>query len=87
MTSNKIQIINYIIADFLVNKDDKVTHTLTLTGPEPVPVELPGGVVIPRRELETTQEEADTFLIHQVNSVEYYTCYNVILYKCMYMYI
>ena len=41
VTSNKIQIINYIIADFLVHKDDEVTNTLTLTGPEPVPVELP----------------------------------------------
>ena len=87
VTSNKIQIINYTIADFLVHMDDKVTHTLTLTGPEPVPVELPGGVVIPRRVLETTQEEADTILIHQVNPVKYNTCYNVMLYKCMYMYV
>jgi hypothetical protein len=60
---------------------------LTLTGPELVPVELPAGVVIPRRDLETTQEEADTILIHQVNSVEYYTCYNVMLYKCVYWYV
>ena len=30
-------------------------------------MELPGGVVIPRRYLETTQEQAYTILIHQVN--------------------
>jgi hypothetical protein len=72
VTSNKIQIINYIIADFLVHKDDEARHALILTGPDSVPVELPGGVIIPRRDLETTQEEADTIIIHQVSLCDYY---------------
>ena len=68
VTSNKTQIINYIIADLIAHKDDQVTHSLILTGPESVPYELPGGGVVTRRtDLETTQEEADTIILHQVD--------------------
>ena len=68
VTSNKTQIINYIIADLIAHKDDQVTHSLILTGPESVPYELPGGGVVTRRTyLETTQEEADTIILHQVD--------------------
>ncbi|MES9879340.1 MAG: hypothetical protein ABW185_00470 [Sedimenticola sp.] len=66
VTSNKIQVIDYIIADLIDHKDDEVTHSLIVTGPESVPYELPGGVVIRRADLETTQEEADTIILQQV---------------------
>ena len=67
-----------IIDDFLNHKDDPVPHTLVVTGPDPVPVEMPGpavgeytGTVINRHDLRTTQEEADTIILQQVMQ---YTC-------------
>lgn len=68
VTANKIQVIKYIVADLIEHKDDVVTHSLIVTGPDPVPYELPGGVVIRRRDLVTTQEEADTIIIQQVHA-------------------
>ena len=62
-----------IIQDFLDHKDDPVPHRLIITGPDPIPVELPGpaidndsGRVIYRQDLKTTQEEADTIIVQQV---------------------
>lgn len=73
MTSNKTQIINMIIQDFLDHKDDPVPHRLIITGPDPIPVELPtpaidndSGQVIYRQDLKTTQEEAETIIVQQV---------------------
>ena len=73
VTSNKTQIINMIIQDFLDHKDDPVPHTLIITGPDPIPIELPGpafdddsGLVIYCQDLKTTQEEADTIIVQQV---------------------
>ena len=34
-------------------------HKLVVTGREQVPTEINNGIVIPRRDLETSQEEAD----------------------------
>ena len=74
VTSNKIQIINMIIADFLDHKHDNVSHSLIVTGPDPVPFELSGaGLTIYRQDLRTTQEEADTIIIQQVS---FYNCFN-----------
>lgn len=79
VTSNKVQIINMIIQDLDDHKDDRVSHSLIITGPEPVPIELPGpagetdtGVRICRHDLVTTQEEADTIIVQQVN-LNYFT--------------
>ena len=72
VTSNKVQIINMIIKDLKDHKDDPVAHTLVITGPDPVSLELPGlvgdndsGVVIPRHDLRNTHEEADRIIDHQ----------------------
>lgn len=67
VTANKTQIIDFIIKDLIHHKDDAVTHSLIVTGPESVPYELSGGPVVRRRDLETTKEEADTIIIQQVN--------------------
>ena len=48
------------------HNDDQVTHWLIWTGPESVPYELPGGGVV--TDIETTQEEADTIILQQVDS-------------------
>ena len=48
------------------HNDDKATHSLILTGPESVLYELPGGGAV--TDLETTQEEADTIILQQVDS-------------------
>ena len=61
-----------IIQDLEDHKDDAVAHTLIITGPDPVPLELPGpdesdtGQVIRHHDLRTTQEEADTIILQQV---------------------
>ena len=72
---NEVKIINMIIKDLKDHKDDPVAHTLVITGPDPVPLELPGlvgdndsGVVIPRHDLRNTQNEADTIIVHQVTN-------------------
>lgn len=67
VAANKVQVIDYIIEDLLNHKDDEMTHSLTLTGPDPTPCELSGGTVIRRQDLRTTQEEGDTIILHQVN--------------------
>lgn len=67
VTANKVQLIKLIIADFLAHKEDIVSHSLVITGPDSVPVELPGGAILQRFDLKTTQEEADTILVQQVN--------------------
>ena len=63
-----------IIQDLVAHKDDPVAHSLIVTGPDPVPLELPGpagdsdtGYVIQRHDLLTTQEEADTIIVQQVH--------------------
>ena len=85
VASNKVQIIDMIIQDLTDHKDDKVMHPLIVTGPSPVPLELPGpignaesGVVIRRHDLRTTQEEADTIILQQVKILA--KLFNIILF-------
>ena len=65
-----------IIGDLKEYKDDHVAHTLVITGPDPVPIELSGpagdtdtGVLICRHDLRTVQEEADTSIVQQVTDI------------------
>ena len=74
VTSNKVQIIDMIIQDLIAHRVDRVAHSLVVTGPDPVPVEIPGplastatGILIDRHDLRTTQEEADTIIVQQVS--------------------
>ncbi len=62
-----------IIQDLVTHKDDHVAHSLIVTGPDPVALELPGlvgdnatGELIQQDDLLTTQEEADTIIVQQV---------------------
>ena len=75
VTANKVQMIKMIIQDLLDHKDDQVAHKLVITGPDPVPIELPGttlegdtesGLIIKRHDLRTIHEEADTIIVQQV---------------------
>ena len=86
VTTNKVQVINMIIQNLIEHKDDPVTPTLIVTGPDPVPLELPGphvnrdtGEVICRHDLRTTQEEADTIIVQQVVS---YFCKFIVTCTC-----
>ena len=63
-----------IMEDLQKHKDEWVPHTLVVTGPDPVPLEMCGlsegsstGLLIPRHDLKTNQE-ADTIIVQQVNS-------------------
>ena len=67
VTSNKVQLINFIIQDLIEHKDDEAKHSLVVTGPEKIPIELYCGINIRRRDLETNKEEADTIILQQVN--------------------
>ena len=40
LTSNEVQLINFIIQDLIEHKDDEVKHSLVVTGPEKIPIEL-----------------------------------------------
>ena len=73
VVSNKVQIIRMIIQDLEEHKDDRVPHTLIITGPDPVPFASTGpaedsdrGVLIRRYDLRTTHEEADNIILQQV---------------------
>ena len=43
-----------------------LTHKLTVTGKDPVPVQIFNGNVHSRKNLKTTQEDADTIIIHHL---------------------
>lgn len=86
VTSNKVQIIEMIIQDLKLHKDDRVAHSLIITGSDPVPVEVPGpvaecqtGVLIQRHDLRTTQEEADTIIVQQVLLIKGHVSPNIIV--------
>lgn len=66
-TSNKVQVIDYIVKDLIDHRDDAVNHSLIITGAKAVPYEVTDGVVIRQRDLETTKEEADTIILQQVS--------------------
>ena len=77
VTQNKLQMIHLIMADLIEHHDDPVEHKLVLTGPDSIPVEIPGsnGSPILRHDLTTNQEEADTNILHQVFSFIYIMIY------------
>ena len=63
---NKVQLIYLICEDMAFQKDDISQHKLVLTGSDPVPVEINRGVIVKRQDMTTTQEEADTMVVQQV---------------------
>ena len=66
---NKMQLID-LCEDMPFHKDDISHHKLVLTGSDPVPVEINRGVIIKRQHMKTTQEEADTMVVQQVEEVK-----------------
>ena len=70
VSHNKDQLIKLII-NKIISEAHKYTgrNKLVVTGSDPVPLELYNGNVNPCPDLRTTQEEADTILVHQVSSV------------------
>ena len=78
-------VINMITQDLVAHKDDPVAHILIVTGPYPVPLELPGpagdtdtGDVIQRHDLLTTQQEADTIIVQHVQ-LGVLWCLNIVI--------
>lgn len=67
VTSNKEQLINLIVQDLIEHKVEVQGQRLVITGSDPVPVEVSSGRVIPRPDLRTTHEEADTIIVQQVS--------------------
>ena len=65
-----MQLIDLICEDMPFHKDDISQHKLVLTGSDPVPVEINRGVIIKRQHMKTTQEEADTMVVQQVEEVK-----------------
>ena len=78
VTENKTQLIQLLyeqIVDAVVSRQlsesvqNKIKHTLIMTVANPVPDEVSRGIVIPRRDMATTHEEADVIMIQQIVSV------------------
>ena len=69
VTANKKQLMDCIVVDLELHKDDFIPccHFLIVTGSDPVTVHIERGTVIRRQNMRTTQEEADTNLIEQVS--------------------
>ena len=66
VTRTKVQLIDLICEDMAFHKEYFLQHKLVLTGSDPVPVEINSGVIIKRQDMKTTQEEADTMIVQQV---------------------
>ena len=66
VTKNKSALIDLLCEDFIKHKEEFQHHRLVVTGSHSIPFELYKGQLIQRRDLETTQEEADTILLHQL---------------------
>lgn len=66
VSQNKEALIDLIFQDLLNHADEFHCHRLVVTGSHPVPVELHKGLAIDRKDLQTTQEEADTIILHQL---------------------
>ena len=69
VTENKQQVID-TVCEQLREKgkthEASMKHSLLVTGPASIPVEIFKGVAIVRRDLETTHEEADVIILRQV---------------------
>ena len=70
VSENKAKLIRLIIEDLILHKDEIRDHKLIVTGENTHPIELFHGQKILRNDLETTQEEADTIIVHQVSKVQ-----------------
>ena len=70
MSQNKSALIDLICEDLIKHKDDFKQHRIVITSSCSVPVELYKGLTIQRRDLENTQEEADTIILHQLAAVK-----------------
>lgn len=65
---NKAQLIRLLCEHLRQNAHRFHRHRLVVTGPDDIPEELHHGVVIQRRDMRTTHEEADNIIIQQVRS-------------------
>ncbi len=71
VSENKRQLVELICTDLIQNvhfhQNCVHRHKLVITGHYKTPTEISHhGIVIPRRDMDTTQEEADTIMVHQV---------------------
>ena len=71
VSENKEQLIQLIIDDLIANERSMYPKKLTLTGKDPVPLQIFNGNVSGRENLRTTHEEADTIVIHQYISITF----------------
>ena len=75
VTSNKVQIIDFICTQVVVKvkmtpqTGVRHTHSLVVTGPDQTPVEVRPGVTVARGEMKTSHEEADTIILQQVVAI------------------
>ena len=68
VTESKVQLIQLIVQDLVRNPETfHSKHKLIVTEQDPVPLEIYNSYVSPRPDLRSTQEEADTILVHQVS--------------------
>ena len=70
-TQNKIQLVD-LIDEALKKEKDQLSlcgHKLVVTGRDQVLTEINKGIVIPRRDLETSQEEADVIIVQQMVAI------------------
>ena len=70
VTRNKVQLIDLMCEDMAFHKDYFSQHKLVLPGSDPVHVEINRGVIIKRKDMKITQEEADTMIVQQVAEVK-----------------
>ncbi len=71
VTENKKQLMHILFSELVKNKSfhqkNTQKHKLVITGQDKTPVEISnGGVIINRRDMDTTQEEADTIIVQQL---------------------
>ena len=66
VSQNKTALIDLLFQDLLNHADEFHCHQLVVTESHPVPVKLHKGLAIDRKDLQTTQEEADTIILHQL---------------------
>ena len=66
VSENKEQLIQLIVDDLIANARYMFPNRLIVTGKDPVPLQIWNGDVTGCDHLQTTQEEADTIVIHQL---------------------
>ena len=66
VSENKKQFVQLIFNDQVANAVFIFLHKLTVTGEDPVPLQILNGHISRCESLRTTQEEADTIIIHHL---------------------